>query len=115
MKGAAQFCLDWLIEDGAAHLLTAPSVPPELPFVAPSGQRAAVSAGATMDLALIRELFTHCIEAAGALGIEAEFVARLAAARARLLLYAVGARGQLQERAHDWDEVETRHRHVSHL
>jgi len=115
MKGAAQFCLDWLVEDGAGHLLTAPSVSPELPFVAPSGQRAAVSAGATMDLALIRELFTGCIEAADALGVDAEFAARLAAARARLLPYAVGARGQLQEWAHDWDEVEPQHRHVSHL
>ncbi len=26
MKGAAEFCLDWLIEDGEGHLVTCPSV-----------------------------------------------------------------------------------------
>jgi len=25
MKGAAEFCLDWLIDDGKGHLVTAPS------------------------------------------------------------------------------------------
>jgi alpha-L-fucosidase 2 len=27
MKGAAEFCLDWLIEDGKGHLVTAPGIP----------------------------------------------------------------------------------------
>ena len=78
MKGAAEFCLDWLVEDGQGHLVTAPSVSPELKFVTPDGQTAAVSAAATMDMAIIWDLFTNCIEAAGVLGIDAEFAGRLA-------------------------------------
>ena len=43
MKGAAEFCLDWLIEDGQGHLVTAPSTSPENEFVAPDGVPAQVS------------------------------------------------------------------------
>ena len=38
MKGAAEFCLDWLIDDGKGHLVTAPSTSPEHKFVLPDGQ-----------------------------------------------------------------------------
>ena len=30
MKGAADFCLDWLIEDESGFLITSPSTSPEL-------------------------------------------------------------------------------------
>ena len=61
MKGAAEFCLDFLIDDGKGHLVTAPSTSPENVFVTPDGQRSAVSMASTMDLELIHDLFTHCI------------------------------------------------------
>jgi alpha-L-fucosidase 2 len=115
MAGAARFCLDWLIDDGHGHLVTAPSVSPEHMFFTPEGERAAVSAAATMDMAIIWDLFTNCIEAAGVLGIEPDFAARLAAARERLYPYHIGSRGQLQEWWRDFQEVEVHHRHVSHL
>ena len=115
MKGAAEFCLDWLIEDGQGHLVTAPSVSPELEFIAPDGQIAAVTVAATMDLSIIWDLFTSCIEAAGILGIDAEFAARLAQARGRLHPLQIGSRGQLQEWGPDLQEREVHHRHQSHL
>jgi alpha-L-fucosidase 2 len=115
MKGAAEFCLNWLIEDDAGYLVTAPAVSPELPFITPTHQRAAVSAASTLDIALIRDLFTNCIEAAGVLGIEATFVGKLRAAIVRLPPYQIGGRGQLQEWSHDLEEAETHHRHLSHL
>ena len=43
MKGAAEFCLDWLIDDGQGHLVTAPSTSPEHKFLLPDGGQAAVS------------------------------------------------------------------------
>lgn len=114
MKGAAEFCLDWLVEhDG--RLVTAPSTSPENKFTTPDGQRAAVSAATTMDIALIRDLFTNCIEAASALGVEQEFSASLQAALARLQPYQIGQHGQLQEWQHDWDDLDDHHRHQSHL
>ena len=73
MAGAARFCLDWLIEDEEGHLITAPSTSPEHMFYTPEGERAAVSAAATMDMAIIWDLFTNCIEAAQVLGVEPAF------------------------------------------
>jgi alpha-L-fucosidase 2 len=114
MKGAAEFCLDWLVEhDGV--LVTAPSTSPENKFTTPDGQRAAVSAATTMDIALIRDLFANCIDAAAILGIEQEFSATLQAALARLQPYQIGRHGQLQEWQHDWDDPDDHHRHQSHL
>ena len=115
MKGAAEFMLDWLIEDGQGHLVTSPSVSPELRFIAPDGQPAAVSAAATMDMAIIWDLFNNCLEAAGVLEINDEFTTRVRTARARLLPYQIGSRGQLQEWSNDFMEEEPQHRHTSHL
>jgi alpha-L-fucosidase 2 len=115
MKGAAAFCLDWLVEDGQGRLVTAPSTSPENDFATADGQRASVSAGSTMDMALIWELFGNCAEAARTLGVDDAFRAELEAARARLLPPQVGRHGQLQEWSEDWDDPDDQHRHVSHL
>jgi len=115
MKGAARFCLDWLIDDGAGHLVTAPSTSPENKFRTNDGQHAAVSSASTADMAIIWDLFTNCMEAAAALQHDDEFSAELRAARARLLPPQIGQHGQLQEWSIDWDEPDDKHRHVSHL
>jgi alpha-L-fucosidase 2 len=115
MKGSAEFCLAWLVEDGDGHLTTCPSESTENNFMAPDGKPAMTSAGCTMDRALIRELFTNCIDSAKELGIDAEFAAKLAAARARLVPYQVGKYGQLQEWAVDFEESTPGQRHMSHM
>ncbi len=114
LRGAAEFCLDWLIEDGRGHLVTAPSTSPENSFTT-AGQVASVSVGSTMDLAIIRDLFTNCSAAARVLDTDAALQARLAAALERLLPPQIGRHGQLQEWSEDWDDPEDHHRHVSHL
>jgi alpha-L-fucosidase 2 len=115
MKGAAEFCLAWLVEDGRGHLTTCPSFSTENNFLAPDGKRAETSAGCTMDIALIRELFANCIAAARELGEDSEFAGLLEAARARLAPYQIGKHGQLQEWSVDFDESEPGQRHMSHL
>lgn len=115
MRGAAEFMLDWLIEDGKGYLVTLPSISPELEFYAPTGEKVAVSVGSTMDMAIIWDLFTNSIETCEILGIDADFAAKLRHARERLLPYQIGARGQLQEWSQDFLEVDTSHRHISHL
>jgi alpha-L-fucosidase 2 len=115
MKGAAEFCLDFLIEDKDGRLTTSPSTSPENKFVMPDGRRAAVSAGAAMDLALIWDLFTNTIEAADALKLDRPFRDRLEQARRRLAPYRIDARGALQEWSHDLPGAEPEHRHFSHL
>jgi alpha-L-fucosidase 2 len=115
MKGAAEFCLDWLIDDGQGHLVTAPSGSPELWFTAPNGKPASISMATTMDMSIIWDLFTNCLDAARVLGIEPEFAAKIAAARAKLYPLKIGARGQLQEWFQDFLETDVHHRHTSHL
>jgi alpha-L-fucosidase 2 len=115
MQGAAEFCLDWLIDDGKGHLVTAPSASPEIGFTAPDGKRATVSMATTMDMDIIREHFTNTIAAARELGIEREFAAKLEATRAKLFPHQMGRRGNLQEWFDDFIETDVRHRHVSHL
>jgi alpha-L-fucosidase 2 len=115
MKGAAEFCVDWLIETKGGKLTTCPSFSPENVFRAPDGQSAQTSAGCTMDIALIRELFANCIEASKILGDDAEFRTELAQKRARLIPYQIGKHGQLQEWSKDFDEPEPGHRHMAHM
>lgn len=115
MRSAAEFCLDWLIEDEQGQLLTAPSTSPENKFMTPDGQHAAVSIATTMDMAIIWDLFSNCIDAARELEIDQDFTSQLEHARARLLAPQIGRLGQLQEWFMDWDDPQDEHRHTSHL
>jgi alpha-L-fucosidase 2 len=115
MKGAARFCLDWLVEDGQGYLVTAPATSPENKYSLPDGRRLAVSIASTMDLAIIWDLFTHAMAAAEILDVDPDLRAELRVARDRLLPYQIGQHGQLQEWFRDWDDPDDHHRHVSHL
>jgi alpha-L-fucosidase 2 len=115
MKGSAEFCLAWLIEDGKGRLTTCPSESTENDFLAPDGKPAMTSAGCTMDMALLRELFGNCITASKELGVDADFAAKLDSARKRLLPYQIGKYGQLQEWSIDFDEHTPGQRHMSQL
>ncbi|MBN1818874.1 MAG: glycoside hydrolase family 95 protein [Sedimentisphaerales bacterium] len=114
MKGAAQFFFDTLIEEpNHKWLVTSPSLSPENGH--PFGT--SICAGPTMDMQILRDLFTNCIRAAEILGVDEEFRKQAAAIRARLAPNQIGSAGQLQEWLEDWDmrAPERHHRHVSHL
>lgn len=115
MRGAAEFCLAWLIEDGKGHLTTCPSESTENNFMAPDGKPAMTSAGCTMDMTLIRELFRNCAMASETLGVDTEFASKLTAAARRLIPYQIGRYGQLQEWSIDFEESTPGQRHMSHL
>ena len=114
-KGAAEFFLDFLVEEPTHKwLVTCPSASPENGH--PPGCLS-ICAGPTMDNQVLRDAFNQCIRAANILGCDADFVARLAATRDRLPPNQIGKAGQLQEWLEDWDmeAAEIHHRHVSHL
>ena len=115
MKGCAEFGLAWLVRDAAGHLVTCPSVSPENVFLTPDGKRATVSAGCTMDLEILWDLFTNCLEAIDVLHVDPELRERLVDARAKLLPLRVGKYGQIQEWWEDFAENEPGHRHMSQL
>lgn len=114
LREAALFALDWLIEDGSGRLVTSPSTSPEHKFRTADGV-AAVSPGSTMDISLIWELFTNCIQASAKLETDEELRAELAAARERLPPLQIGKYGQLQEWYKDFEDEDVYHRHTSHL
>lgn len=116
MKESAEFYLDFLVEEPKHRwLVTAPSNSPENRFKTTDGQVASVCYGPSMDMQIIWDLFTHCIEASKVLDTDAEFRAQLEKARARLAPPQIGKHGQLQEWIEDFDEPEPGHRHMSHL
>jgi alpha-L-fucosidase 2 len=114
LKGAAQFYLDFLIEEPVHKwLVVSPSMSPEnSPAI---HKRVSIAAGATMDNQLVFEVFSNAIKAAQVLKKDDALVAKMKAARDRLPPMQIGQYSQLQEWLEDWDDPKDKHRHVSHL
>lgn len=64
LEGCTLFLLDWLIEGPGGYLETNPSTSPEHMFVAPDGKQASVSYSSTMDISIIKEVFSEIVSAA---------------------------------------------------
>ena len=114
MKGAAQFCLRWLIENPKApgELITAPSTSPENEYKTDKGYHGMTCYGGTADMAIIRELFINTIAAGKILG---EKNKEMEKALVRLHPYTIGHMGDINEWYYDWDDWDFQHRHQSHL
>ena len=91
------------------------STSPENAYLMPDGTPASVCEGSTMDMAVIRNLFTMTSLAADTLGTDTEFSAMLREKAAKLRGYRTGSRGQILEWDREYAESEPQHRHVSHL
>ncbi|ADV83344.1 glycoside hydrolase family 95 protein [Terriglobus saanensis] len=115
LRSSALFCLDWLVPAGDGTLTTCPSFSTENNFFTPQHQKAVVSAGCTLDLALIHELFGNCISASQVLNEDQAFADKLKAALAKLPPYKVGSAGELQEWSENFEEATPGQRHMSHL
>ena len=115
MKGAAEFCLSWLIPDGKGHLVTCPSTSPEHAFYTQEGKTAAVSMASTIDMAIIHDLFTHSIATCKLLNVDRELEAQMSGALAKLYPPPVSPQGALDEWYRDFKPQDAQHRHMSHL
>ena len=114
LKGAAEFCMDWLVEkDG--KLVTSPGTSPENKYITPDGYVGATSYGNTSDLAMIRECLMDAAEASKVLGVDKFFRKRIKKTLSRLYPYQIGKDGNLQEWYYDWQDQDPYHRHQSHL
>ena len=114
LKGAAEFCMDWLVEKGG-ELITSPGTSPENRYVTSEGFHGATVYGATADLAIIRECITDALAAARELSVDEGFVTEASDVLARLHPYHIGTAGNLQEWYYDWEDEDPQHRHQSHL
>lgn len=115
MREAAIFIVDYLVKGPDGRLVTCPSTSPENSFRTVDGTEASVSAAATMDLWLVRDLFRHCITASEMLGVDEDLRQVLSEALENLYEPQVAADGRLQEWWEDFVEPEPGHRHLSHL
>ena len=114
IKGAAQFYVDFLVEDPQNKwLVVSPSISPE--NSPKSFEGASIAAGTTMDNQIVFDIFSTTIRAAEALNKDAAFIETLKKARNRLAPMHIGQYNQLQEWSTDIDNPEDNHRHISHL
>jgi alpha-L-fucosidase 2 len=115
LKGAAVFCLDFLVKDKNGYLITSPSTSPENQYLNNNNYKGSVAFGGTADLAIIRECFLKTIQAANVLKTDKVFIQQLQTALNQLYPYQIGIAGNLQEWYYDWKDPEPKHRHQSHL
>jgi len=116
MREAAEFFLDFLVEDPRTGLLVSgPSASPENAFRTADGQVSHIAMGCTMDQMSVEDLCRNCIEASELLDTDAEFRARLIEARSRLAPPRIASDGRIMEWPEEFEEPEPGHRHVSHL
>ena len=137
LKGAAEFCLGWLVPLSSFnpqpstlnsqpstlnsqlstlnYLVTGPCTSPENAYVTPQGSHGRTCYGGSADLSMIRECLTDARNAALVLGVDKDFVAEADEALSRLQPYKIGKKGNFQEWFYDWDDEDPHHRHQSHL
>ncbi|MCQ2274059.1 MAG: glycoside hydrolase family 95 protein [Bacteroidales bacterium] len=113
LKGAAQFCMGWLVEKDN-YLIAMPSTSPENTYIAPDGFRGGTFYGGTADRAMIWQCLTDAAKAAQVLG-DNNFGKQCQAVCQKLAPYKIGNKGNLQEWYYDWADADPHHRHQSHL
>ncbi|KAJ4837467.1 hypothetical protein Tsubulata_013177 [Turnera subulata] len=116
LEGCTIFLLDWLLEGRGGYLKTNPSTSPEHKFYEADGKIASVSYSSTMDMSIIREIFSIMLSSAEILGKnDDELIQRVRQALPRLLPTRVARDGSILEWAEDFQDSEVHHRHISHL
>ena len=113
LKGAAEFCMAWLVEkDG--ELITSPSTSPENKYITDKGFHGATLYGGTADIAMICECLMDAADASNLLS-DSVFNRRVRSYISRLRGYHIGDDGHLMEWYYDWADEDPQHRHQSHL
>lgn len=115
LKEAAEFFVEFLIEDENGRLVTCPSVSPENTYLTKDGVKGCLCMAPSMDSQIITVLFNDVIKAAGILGRDSELVNTLREMLEKIPQPETGKYGQIKEWAEDHDEVEIGHRHISQL
>ena len=114
LKGAAEFCLGWLVDRNGV-LTVYPSTSPENNFFYSPGKSADTSIGTTSDISMIRECLVNTRNAAGILGVDNALFTEIDSVLPRLQPYAVKSDGSLNEWSENFVDCDPQHRHQSHL
>lgn len=115
---SSKFMMDWLTKDPrSGKWVSGPSTSPENKFLTPTGDEewANLGMGNSMDQEIIWDNFTNLLEAAEILNIEDTYTKAVADKLDNLALPKIGSDGRLMEWSKEFGEVDTGHRHLSHL
>lgn len=116
MKEAAEFLVDYLVEDpNTGYLATGPSTSPENRFITDNEKVVSLSMSPSMDIQLTRDLFNNCIEASKVLNKDKKFRKKLEELSDRLPPMRIGEDGRILEWEKPFKEHDPGHRHISHL
>ncbi len=127
IKGSVEFFMDFLVpHPNGKWLVTNPSNSPENPPKGPGYKYfydevtgmyyfTTICYGSSMDMQILHDLFGYYTEAARILGMDQDFAGKVVDARNRLVPPQIGKNGSLQEWAEDYEQMEDKHRHFSHL
>ena len=115
LRDASLFFLDYLTPGPKGTLVTGPSLSPENRYKLPNGESHSLTMAPTMDIEILRQLFSDTIDASNRLGIDEQFRRQVADAYQKLPPFKISKLGTLQEWQQDYDESAPGHRHISHL
>ncbi|MBP3942432.1 glycoside hydrolase family 95 protein [Sphingobacteriaceae bacterium WQ 2009] len=117
LKNAATFYAHTMVKDPVTGWwVTSPSVSPENAFRLPSGQVASIVMGPTIDNQIVRELYGAVLAANKILALNDSYAEVLAQQLTEIPpAVQVSKSGRVMEWLQDYEEVEPKHRHVSHL
>lgn len=114
IREAALFLNDWLVEY-QGEWVTCPSTSPENQFRLPDGQITGPTYASAMDMAIVKEVFTHYCRICEILGTQDALYREICEKMPRLAPFRTGSFGQLLEWHEEYEEPEPGHRHASHL
>lgn len=114
IREAALFLNDWLVEY-QGEWVTCPSTSPENQFRLPDGQITGLTYASAMDMAIVKEVFTHYCRICEILGTQDALYREICEKMPRLAPFRTGSFGQLLEWHEEYEEPEPGHRHASHL
>ncbi|QIZ97674.1 glycoside hydrolase N-terminal domain-containing protein [Leifsonia sp. PS1209] len=115
MRGATEFCLDWLQVDADGVGYLAPSTSPENSYRDADDVPRALGLTATMDTELIRSLLQRSLRALDTLGLTDRLRPEIEEALAVIPEPGIGSDGRLLEWSEEVEEHEPAHRHLSAL
>ena len=114
IREAALFLNDWL-GGYQGEWVTCPSTSPENQFRLPDGQITGLTYASAMDMAIVKEVFTHYCRICEILGTQDALYREICEKMPRLAPFRTGSFGQLLEWHEEYEEPEPGHRHASHL
>ena len=115
LKEAADFYLDYLTKDSQGNYVILPSGSPENGIKGRAGWTHFTTISSTIDLEIVREVFTHLVCASEILKVDPDSATRWCEVLEHLPLPAINEQGRLLEWSEPVEAEDPAHRHLSPL